>query len=174
MIKTDNGSLLVLAVFPSTRGFGYVLFEGPRMLVDWGFKHVRTKDKNQENLRKFLELLNQCAPDILVLENYRGEGSRRNARIEGLIDAMAQAAKAREMETQTFSRADIRWCFALSASFNKYEIAVEIANRFPELEQILPPPRKIWEGENVRVNVFDAASLALTYFATRESGAKAA
>ena len=35
----------VLAIQPTTRGFGFAVFEGPQEPIDWGVKEVR-KNKN--------------------------------------------------------------------------------------------------------------------------------
>ena len=55
---------LVLSLYPSTRGFGYVLFEGPLSPFDWGVKEIRGAAKNRRIL-KFLEsLLDRYKPGL--------------------------------------------------------------------------------------------------------------
>ncbi len=49
----------------------------------------------------------------------------------------------------------------------KYERAVEIAARFPEIGWKLPPKRKAWESEDYRMSMFSAAALAMTYRSLR-------
>src|SRR6266851_2735985 len=49
----------------------------------------------------------------------------------------------------------------------KYERAVEIAARFPEIGWKLPPKRKAWESEHYRMSMFSAAALAMTYRSLR-------
>jgi len=34
----------VLAIDPSTRGFGFAVLEGPSRLIDWGVKETRSKN----------------------------------------------------------------------------------------------------------------------------------
>ena len=45
----------------------------------------------------------------------------------------------------------------------KYERAVEIAARFPEIGWKLPLKRKPWESEHYSMSIFTAAALALAY-----------
>ena len=45
----------------------------------------------------------------------------------------------------------------------KYERAVEIAARFPEIGWKLPSKRKPWESEHYSMSIFTAAALALAY-----------
>ena len=46
----------------------------------------------------------------------------------------------------------------------KQEIAIAIAERFPELAPRLPRSRKPWMSEDYRMSIFDAVALALTFF----------
>ena len=46
----------------------------------------------------------------------------------------------------------------------KQEIAIAIAERFPELAPRLPRFRKPWMSEDYRMSIFDAVALALTFF----------
>ena len=47
----------------------------------------------------------------------------------------------------------------------KYEIACAVAERLPELATRLAPTRKIWQSEDYRMSIFDAATLGVAYFA---------
>jgi hypothetical protein len=73
------------------------------------------------------------------------------------------AAHAAEEGTSTasFSRAAVRACFGLGT---KRQIAEAIAREFPELGPRLPPVRKIWMSEDRRMGIFDAVSLAVSFF----------
>jgi hypothetical protein len=47
----------------------------------------------------------------------------------------------------------------------KHVVAEVIAQRFPEeLGFRLPPKRRAWMSEDSRIDIFDAAALALAYF----------
>jgi hypothetical protein len=161
MIHKRSSAELVLAAFPSAKGFGYAVFEGPRSLIDWGMRSVHGAQKNRESLKKVHELLTFYRPDVVVLENYEGPGSRRARRIEILFNLIAAHAHGEGMRTASFSRTEVRACFGLTA---KREIAESIVREFPELEPRLPPVRKIWMSEDRRMNIFDAAALAITFF----------
>jgi hypothetical protein len=161
MTRKRTSAELVLAVFPSTRGFGYAVFEGPRSLIDWGVKGARCPQKNLESLEKLRELTALYRPDVVVLEDYEGPGSRRAKRIRNLINLMAAHAVAEGMSTAFFSRAAVRARFGLET---KRQVAEAIAQEFPELEPRMPPVRRIWMSEDRRMSIFDAVSLAITFF----------
>jgi hypothetical protein len=161
MIHTRSSAELVLVFFPSSRGFGYVVFEGPKSLIDWGVKGVRGPHKNRASLAKVRELLTFYRPDVVVLDGYEHNGSRRAKRIRTLINLMAAHATEERIATASFSRSEVRACFGLTT---KREIAEAIVREFPELEPRLPPVRRIWMSEDRRMNIFDAAALAMTFF----------
>jgi hypothetical protein len=161
-------ALLVLAVFPSTKGFGYAVFEGRQSLIDWGVKTVYPFQKNLRSLKKIRELFAFYYPDVVVLEDYEGEGSRRAKRIQTLINLITIEVAGRGMSTASYSRDQVRSCFDLET---KREIAEAIAREFPELGPRLPPARKIWMSEDRRMSIFDAVSLAITFFESNKRAA---
>jgi hypothetical protein len=39
-----------------------------------------------------------------------------------------------------------------------------LAKQFPKLASRLPPKRKIWQSEDYRMGIFDAAAVGVAYF----------
>jgi Holliday junction resolvasome RuvABC endonuclease subunit len=156
----------VLAIDPSTRGFGYAILEGPDRLIDWGVKETRA-DKNRRALILIAELLEIYQPKVLVIEDYSGRGSRRCQRIQMLVNDISKLALKRKVKVRSFSRAKVQQSFAQLAGRTKYEIAMAIAKRFPELAPRLPRFRKPWMSEDYRMSIFDAGAFGLTFFAPR-------
>jgi hypothetical protein len=161
----------VLCIYPSAKGFGFAVFEGSRLLVDWGVKGVHGERKNAQSLRKMRELLAFYRPDMLITEDYKGAASRRGSRIRELIDAISDLAAKKGVASRSFSRAEVRDGFGLTA---KRAIAQSIAQEFPELEPRLPPVRKIWMSEDARMNIFDAVGLGMTFFHAKGKRKRAA
>lgn len=127
-----------------------------------GFKDG--KNKNTHCLLKAVELIQMYRPDVVVLEDYRGEGSRRCARIERLIRDIETLARQKHIKTCSYSRSQIRECFAEFKAWTKQEIANVIGETLPAFKPLVPRPLKIWEKEHPRMSVFDAISLSFTYF----------
>jgi Holliday junction resolvasome RuvABC endonuclease subunit len=155
--------LRVLAIDPSTRGFGFAILEGPERLIDWGVKETKT-DKNRRSLDLIRELINDYEPDTIVVENYEGKGSRHCLRVRALIDPISKLKSNRKVQVKSFSRAEVKRAFPESSRSTKYEIAVAIAKQFPELAPRLPRFRKPWMSEDYRMSIFDAVALGLTFF----------
>jgi hypothetical protein len=161
--KLNNEEALILSVFPSVRGFGFALFHGAWVPIDWGFRHVQG-DKNEACLDKVRKLIDEFAPDILLLEDHAGAGSRRSPRIEALIGNIAALAARTGITVELYSRDRIKECFAEFDAVTKYEIARAISRTLPEFPPQLPPERKIWLPEEYRMSIFDAVSLIFTHF----------
>ncbi len=154
---------LILSIFPSVRGFGFALFQGAWIPLDWGFRHVQG-DKNIFSLEKAGKLIDEFTPDVILLEDYAGAGCRRAPRIENLIEDIAILAKEKGIQVKRYSRSQIQECFAEYDATTKYEIATAISQNLPEFPPQLPPERKIWLPEDYRMSIFDAVSLIFTSF----------
>ena len=160
---------LILAIYTTTRGFGFVVFEGRHRTIDWGVKDARG-DKNRKVLAKIEELMSWYRPAMLVLEHAHGTGSRRAERIRQLHLQIVELAKTRKIPIRQFSRSDIKAAFASRSASTKYEIAQAVSRELPDLAPWLPPPKKIWMSEDRWLGMFDAASLALTFYDTWKRG----
>ena len=156
--------IIVLAVFPSRNGFGFAIFRGPWTVLGYGTRGFKAgKNKNTHSLEKVAELIEIYRPDVVVLEDYRGEGSRRYERTEHLIRDIGGLARRKRISTSSYSRSMIRQCFSEFGAWTKQEIAEAIGDALPEFKLLVPRPLKIWEKEHARMQVFDAISLIFTY-----------
>jgi RNase H-fold protein (predicted Holliday junction resolvase) len=168
--RYGHRSLRVLAVDPSTRGFGYAVFEAPQMLVDWGTKDIR-QDKERMALRKIGELLQRYEPSVLVVEDCTHITARRTARIARLTEQMLAVARTQGVSGCAVPRSAVYRNFAKANARTKYEIALALTRRFPALVLRLPPKRKPWQSEDPRTTIFDAAAFGLTYLEKRRASA---
>src|SRR5579862_2594872 len=134
----------VLAIDPTSRGFGFAVLEGPATLVDWG---VRSVPENREVtfVTKLRELVVLYQSDVLVLEDCRTQSSRRRMRVRKLLDEVVRVTKEAGLFTQRVAVHDVRGLFATDGSATtKDAIASAVAEHFPELASRLPPKRKVW------------------------------
>ncbi len=155
---------LVLAIHPTSRGFGWVLFESPLTPVDWGLASVKAK-RSVRSLARFVRLLDRYEPRVVVFEQFNDHPARRANRIQELCRQMIKLAGRRGIYTPIYSRETIRECFESSGARTRREIALSIAKQIGVFRQRLPRERKRWDSEDVRQSLFDAVALALTYFA---------
>src|SRR5436853_4569680 len=133
---------LVLAIYPQTRGFAFVLFEGWLVPVDWGVYEARGADKNARCLTRIASLLTFHTPDVLVLQNMSEHGTRRAHRIRELNRRAAELADQRGMLVRTYSRAQVIEYFEEQGVMTKQRMAESIAKHIPALTLYVPPARK--------------------------------
>ena len=168
----------VVAIDPITKGFGFAVLDGPKLLVDWGLRGTKPSlNPRQRCLREFTKLLERYSPDRVVVEDCLDARSRRGKRSRQLIERIIAWADERGVPVRRISRAGLHRAFAAENACNKYKIALAIVRRFPELALRLPPTRKPWMSEAAQMGVFDAVALALAFYArqrTPQDGSSAA
>jgi hypothetical protein len=160
----DPNSKRVLAIDPTSRGFGFVVLETPTTPVDWGGKAIR-QGNEAKALAKVLDLIRHYRPEIIVVEDHRG--SRRCARIQSLLDGVCRLAMEEGLKSRCLPVSLVKRVFRAFSANTKHEIALAVAQQLPELAPQLPRYRKPWMSEAYAMGIFDAAALALTYFYSR-------
>ena len=169
-MKAHRRYNLVLAVYPCTRGFAYVIFEGPYSPVDWSTREIRGRHKNQRCLIGIAAVLERYQPDVLVLQDMSPTGTRRARRMRELNADIGELAEDRGIPVHVFSRAQVRAAFEPFGLTSKHSIAETIAKHIPAFDRYLPPPRKAWMSEDARMAIFDAVALALTFLQSDTGG----
>ena len=154
----------LLAIAPSTKGFGFAVLEGKETLVDWGVKTVKKGNKNKESLVKVEELIARYQPGVLVLQDMTTRNSRRAPRIKALNQQIIATASRRKVKVALFSREQVGKTFFVGGEGTKHALAEILAKQFPEqLGFRLPPKRRLWMSEDSRMDIFDAVALVLVH-----------
>ena len=161
MINRQPKDFRILAIAPSTSGFGFAVLEEQEALVDWGTRIVNG-DKNAKSVAKVEGLIAQYQPDALVLPDVWAKNSRRSPRIKELLGAIIDLAKARKLKVALFSPERVKRHLLVGGQGTKHALAESVAQRFEaELGSCLPPKRSLWKSEARRMNIFEAVALAL-------------
>jgi hypothetical protein len=160
-MKHRTTSLRVLAVAPSSKGFGYAVLEEPFQLVDWGVKSISGNWKVQ-GVAKVNELVEHYTPYLMALPDVSGGDGRRSKRTQ-LVGDLVQFAKEQGLALQLAAQEDVSEFFFAGRPATKHQLAVLLSNHFPdELGTRIPPKREAWMSEDYRMVIFTAVSLALT------------
>lgn len=149
---------LVLAVYPNARGFAFVLFEGPGSVVDWGITEATANDRDARCLQRVARLLKKYRPDVLVLRQMW------HGRHADLARGLAALAAEAGIPAVVVSRRQIRLAFPTLGRATRPAIVEETIRCVPMLASLAPGRRKIWNSEDRRMGLFDAAALAMTFF----------
>jgi len=161
----EHPQTLVLSIYPFSRGFAFVLFEGPENPFDWGVKEIKGEHKNTITLDEIKKLIDRYRPEALVVEDTISKDSRRTSRIRRLYRLLSHVAQAEYVDLHRCSKTEVKKCFALVGASTKYEIAQAIAIQIPAFAHRIPRYRKPWMSEDSRQSLFDAAALGLAYYA---------
>ena len=162
MNQNHNEYARIMGVSPSSKGFGFAILEGRQKLVSWDNKSAKGDRKNAQCLKHLKKLLDIYKPEVLVLEDCSAKSCLRRKRTRILIQAMADLGPAYGMSIALVSKEQVKQSLLTDGKGTQYDIAVDLAKRFPEeLAHDLPPKRKIYEAENSKMDIFDAMALVL-------------
>lgn len=162
MTGIDAGEV-VMGFHPTSRGFGWVVFEGPGAPYDWGLTYARA-DKNKTCLQQVRLLLERHRPETLVLEQFDRRTGKRASRVSKLCLDVAALARELGVAVAVYTRADIRRVFGLSPKDGRQRVAERVADHIEGFRHRLPKARKPWDGSDRRMALFSAAALVLTHF----------
>jgi len=154
----------VIALDVRSRNFGFVVFEGPNEILDWGVRSFRSGANAVKTpaATKLLALLDEFTPSAVVIKE-RATGSAKKPKLLSIIE---RQVRTRRIPLRFMIPRDVNRAFVGFES-NKYEVASALAKQFPTLASRLPPKRKIWQSEDYRIGIFDAAAVGVAYFVRR-------
>lgn len=152
----------ILAIDPSTKGFGFLVLEANGRPVDWGIKELSGKGKrvDKELVRRLEPLIARYQPVLIALEDCR-DGVRGDRALR-MIDTIAGHVALLDRRRELLSRDEVRAILGLHETATKHDVAVKVAECLPALRGYLPAKRKLGDSEPEGMNIFDAAALALS------------
>jgi hypothetical protein len=169
-MMTERTTKRVLAIDPYSRGVGFVVLENDS-LIEWGLKRTKTAD-NAKAVGIVASLVTRYRPDVLAVEDSNADGARRCGRVRQLLRTVA-SGEGKRLRVRRVRRRELLGIGPPTRTGTKYARASYIAERFPELLAVLPPFRKVYMPEDVRMAIFDAAGFALACFKTARNSAPA-
>lgn len=150
----------ILGITLSSRGIGYAVLEGENTLVDFGRKRFYG-NRDKGTMAGIKKIIVRYQPDVLVLQDAnKAKGTNRVPRIKELTRKIAAQAKKQKIEVVKISGKELRLELLGNEDGTKYEMAVLMAQRFPDhLASRLPQKRRSWDNEDARMDIFDAVGL---------------
>jgi hypothetical protein len=160
----QNKSIRILAIAPLSRGLGYAVMEGSDKIVACGNKAI-LRDKNAKALAWVNRFIQFYQPDVLVLPNVTAADTRRATRIKTLHRTIVAWAGKQPLKVRLISVTQVRMQLVGETKATKFALAQTLAGKFPaELGTRLPPKRRPWMSEDPRMDIFDAAGLAVAFW----------
>ena len=156
---------VVLSLFVYSRGVGVAVMEDAITVLNaYNVVVHKYPIKNEKLLEKIKEKIDFYHPEVVILENSEGYGSRKSKRVQNIIKLIEEHAKFKSISITKYSRNDIRFVFASFNAHSKYEIAKAISENVKRLPVRLPEKRKSHEPEHYSMTIFDAISLGITHY----------
>jgi hypothetical protein len=158
-------SKVVLAIFVHARGFGMAILENAMTIINaYNVVAHRYPIRNRYLLERIREKIDFYLPEVIILEDPRGYGSRKSKRVGKMIGHIEKYAQFIGVPVHKYSRNDIRFVFSAFNAHTKYEIAKVITENIKHLPIALPHKRQSHEPEHYSMNIFDAISLGVTHY----------
>lgn len=167
MTKRHSQKYRILAIAPSSRGFGFALLDRDSALADWGFKRILRAD-NTKCVALVEQLVIRYGPDVLALQDYWARDSMRAPRIRDLGCDLIALAKEHDIKPTLHPRTHVYRAVLKANKGTRRAAAEALAKAFPEqLGFRLPPKRRLWMSEDSRMYIFDAVGLVISARRTR-------
>jgi len=154
----------IVAIDPNSRGLAFAFFESG-ILLDWGIRNDR------KQLLALDRLVTAYKADVVVMEDPDAPRCERRPRVRRLLRTMADHLGKNGIGVVGVSRYEVRRSAAERGMTTKHRVALAIGRDFPEIEYLVPPPRKRFDSEEWRTDIFDAISLVLRAFEQLPSAA---
>lgn len=171
MHKHKKNNHRVLSIYPTLRGYAFILFDSALSPHDWGTKEIKKDIACARTIESIKLLIARYRPDVLVLEDVADHRTKRSVRLKRIHKAIARVTEDLSIEIAVVSRKNVRATFAQFGAITKHDIAKVIASKIEAFAASMPRVRKAWLAEDRRMGLFDAASRALTYYYTVEQQA---
>ena len=159
-MSDTNTSVRTLSLDVRSAKFGFVVFEEPDQLADYGVRSYACGHGplNTVLRRSFRKLINLYFPSLIVFRIPPNRADNRTRRAKVAAGILRKESKRQSIPIRCISRGTIKRFFRAQGLTNKYRIASYLADRFPNLAWKLPPRRRLWQSERHRMSIFDAVA----------------
>ncbi len=154
----------IIAVDPGTRYWGVTVFRGEDIAVSL-VKVLSTKGSSRKRLNEikkvFSSLIEDYAPDILVIEKPFFFWSKQSRLLNVFIEEIKSASRKEKMKVYEFSPRTVRKAVCGNGNATKKDMAKIICSIYPELKIRLNQDRRykeIYWG-----HAFDSAGLGICF-----------
>lgn len=157
----------LLALEARSRRVGFVVFEGPTRLLDFGIRSCsQPTQRLHEVVAKMMgPLLSHYNPYAVVMRSDNHYSSQNPERLRIATNAIRKEASRCGIELRLLGTKSRKKFFVQVGCNAKHQVAQLIAELFEEIAWRAQPERKAWHSESYHTIIFDAAATGLVAFA---------
>lgn len=159
----------IISIDPGTRYQGIAVFQG-KEIVTARIKILYAKGPRRKRLKEagrvFSSLIEDYAPDVLVIEKPLSLWTGQSRFLEAIINEIKRLAKKERMKVYEFSPLAVRKIICGDAGATKKDVAEMVSSVYPELKIRMnqdQKSKKIYWG-----HMFDAVGLGVCYLKTKQ------
>jgi len=162
----------LLALEIRSRKAGFAVFEGATGLLDWGVRWFEIKNQPLKAAvsKRIGALLSLHRPSVVVARRQNYYSARSKRRFGTILRSIRAETKWHSARFALLPPRKVQRQFAWRAHTTKHEVAVGLAERFPELAWKLPRPKKFYQSEASTMVIFDAVATGAAFLGRKASG----
>jgi len=154
----------IISIDPGTRYQGIAVFQGKEIIISL-VKILYIKGSRRKRLKEagelFFSLIEDHAPDILVIERPLFFWTKQSKFLEAIIDEIKRLARKERIKVYEFSPLAVRKTICGDINATKQDVAKLVSSIYPELKIRLNQDRK--SKERYWGHMFDAVGLGVCY-----------
>jgi hypothetical protein len=153
----------LLALEVRSRKMGFVVFEGPTRLLDFGIRGFSqpTQRLHEVVAKRIKPLLFRYSPSAIVMRRDNHYALQHPARLRIATDAIRKEGNRCGIEFRLLKTKSRNNFFVQVGCDAKHQVAQLIAKQFNELSPMLQPQRRPWHSESYHTVIFDAVATGL-------------
>ncbi len=154
---TSDTRFRILGIDPHAHGFGFAVFEDHEFLVEWGTARVWGKE-SAAFVARVETMIARFKPTAVAFP--APPSIRPRKKLRRLASALVHASGDSGVPVLLITQQAVQSVFPADVT-TKYQRATHLISIFPELELIMPPPRKPWLPQDERLTMFTALALCI-------------
>ena len=140
MNTQESVELRLLALVIRSSRYGYVAFNGPKRLLDWGAGEIVSHDTgNAVGVRRVAFLFKHFSPGAVALRVPADMRALHRHRAITLAKFVKEKALGQQVSVFSMKSDTVKRAFRTFRVHTKYDVAEALAAIFPELAWMLPP-----------------------------------
>ena len=144
----------ILALDPWTGAIGFAVLEDEKLLR-CGVRYLAgmplPKRLHMKGLSFVRELIEFYRPDVVVVSVTDYPGSKRSEHVRSFCRLLKKLIRAKALRLAEYDPYQLKSFLAPGYKLNRHGIARAVAQRFPELAAHVPPPRRVWQPQDLRL-----------------------